>query len=421
MRNEIEDRADDVRVLLETAQVPPARVDIARAIASGAQTRRRRRYAAAAAGATALAMIGVAAVGQVLAVTRAEQVDTLADSPTVAADPMAACTVRALPVPPKTTPAGTVVADPTGVYVAAGVALSGGASQAVLWTDGQPQVLKVGAAWVEPHGVNSAGVVVGMAGADSGKQFGWVYRDGDVKVLAAVPRYGLAVPYGVNEAGDIVGEAWTDRGNVAVVWPAAAPEKVRVLPAPMDARALGIGDDGTVVGSLGDGVTPYAWGEDGKGRKLAVPEGATGGKVTAVRGRWAVGWVGAPAAEPNPSVAAPPAVSKPKSDGLGAFRMRVEAKGGLVPARWDLTTGEVTTWPGRTEPASAVNARGWAVLPATPGNGPAMVDRDGALHPLPGSENTYPMSISDGGDRIFGLRVGTDPARARPELLAWTC
>ncbi|GAA4723874.1 hypothetical protein [Phytohabitans rumicis] len=426
MRSDIEDRANDVRVLLETARVPDPRADLARAMAAGVTVRRRRRYLAVAT-ATVVAAVAAASVSQALNTTGNDRTaPPIGDAVTATPAPFASCTVRKLAAPAGVgTLTGRVAADPTGRYAVGGVVTKDGRTMVVRWTDGTPEVLKVPAEAVDAVAVNASGTVVGTAVTPaSGEQFAWVLDGGgDFRKLPLVSKTGPVTPYAINARGDVVGDAVRGERTVVVLWPAAEPKRAVVLDAPDNARATGIADDGTVVGALGSGTLPYAWGPDGNGRRLALPEGADTGRVLAVRGQWAAGWVGA-----APDETAPPQASDKGFTGIDPLLPLGNDNVRRMAARWNLATGDVDVWPDRSEPAIAVNSSGWVVLPA-PDGGAAQVARDGAPVTLPGSEAAYPVSLSDDARVLYGLRaLVIEPTPVRgivveklADPLVWSC
>ncbi|MEH1129548.1 hypothetical protein [Micromonospora sp. CPCC 206061] len=415
MRNDTEDRAQDVRVLLEGAHVPPPRVDLERAVESGVRVKRRRWYAAAG-GVTALAMVGTFALTQALGSPLAEGpdgVDTLVGD---SAKPYSDCTVNALPMPDEQEFAGYVAADPTGRYAVGGVAGPNGETRPVLWTDGKPQVLKVRAKSAEARDVNAAGVVVGSATAETGREFAWLYRDGKVRELETPDLSGSVIARAITERGDVLGDVWTSRRSATVFWKGDDLDAVVQVKLPGDVGARDLDEDGAMVGGTqleadGKAGRPMAWALDGAPKPLALPEGFTGGQATAVRGGWAVGWVSK----------APPETTEPSVSRPGGVEPAAPANESqtYIPARWELATGAVTTWPDRVGPAEAVNAAGWVVLTSPPNGGSAAVVRDGQVYELDESENGFPMTLSDDGRRLYGMPIGND--RAGLDLLSWNC
>src|SRR5204863_8845934 len=127
-------------------------------------------------------------------------------------------------------------------------------------------------------------------------------------------------------AGDIVVTAFNDNcGDIPVLWPANAPNTVHRLGSNGDAFA--IGDDGTIVGTAGDGDNPWVWSRHGAGHALPTLPGAPRGKAFTIRGDWAAGWA---------------------NDGSNPVPM----------TRWNLRTGAVQTFANVDGPATGVNARG---------------------------------------------------------------
>ncbi|GAA4449332.1 hypothetical protein [Phytohabitans houttuyneae] len=443
MTEEFEERADDVRVLLESAQVPPAHADLARAITAGTVVRRRRRYAAVAA-ATLFALAGTAVVGQALDRTGGgDQLDVpIGETVTSTPAPFSACTVSALAAPAgKGYLSGQVVADPTGRYAAASVVQSDGSMRVVRWTDGEPEVLPAVGSPAQPRAVNSAGVVVGTSSTDDGGPLAWIYQDGRVTKLSGVPGYEWWVPLSIDEDGEVTGEAWRGVRFAVVAWSLAAPrDDPKLLTRPNDVRGSGVGGGRTVVGTRGEGAAPYAWHVDGTGRSLQLPPGATAGQALAVRGDWAAGWVALHPDETTPPEdrpVAPRAQGTEQDQRLFDLLGKAAAGGKLVtaPARWDLRTGEVTHWPERAMPATAVNATGWTAVPGD--GGPTVISPEGRATTLPGPADGYPTTLSDDNRRLYGERVTlegvSDPAiealtakeRALKgsvtELLMWNC
>ncbi|MCW6006346.1 hypothetical protein K1W54_17450 [Micromonospora sp. CPCC 205371] len=387
-------RAQDVRVLLESANVPSPRVDLARAVRSGTRVRRRRWYAATG-GVTALAVVGTFALTQALGSPLAQGpdgVDTLVGD---SAMPYTNCAVRALPMPDAQEFAGYVAADPTGRYAVGSVAERDGSTRPVLWTDEKPRVLTVRAKSAEARDVNAAGVVVGSATAENGREFAWVYRDGRVSELKAPGLSGSVMALAINERGDVLGNVWNPKTSTTVVWQGddlGAVVRVRMS---AGAGPRDIAEDGTLVGgSQADASArpgrPMAWALDGTPEPLDLPEGFTRGQATAVRGGWAIGWV---SPERAPSA--------------------------LTPVLWELATGAVTAWEDRAGRAEAVNAAGWTVLASAPDGESAAVVRDGQLYELGGSANGFPMTLSDDGRRLYGTPI--DTGRPGMDLLSWSC
>jgi probable HAF family extracellular repeat protein len=330
-----------------------------------------------------------------------------------------------------------VVADPTGRYAAASLVQPDGTIRPVLWTDGEPAVLPPAGDGAQPSAVNSAGVVVGTASGRDGRPLAWIYRDGRVSRLGAVPGYEWWAPVSVDEHGAVTGEAWRGLRFAVVSWPSAASRGAVVrVTEPRGVRGSGVGAGGVVVGTWGDGAAPYAWRADGTGRALRLPRGAATGQPVAVRGAWAAGWVGLHPATVPPEPAAAPREQGGEKDMRLREMLGKPGAGKLVvaPARWNLSTGEVTHWPERTVAATAVNAAGWVVVPGD--GGAAVVSPEGRMTALPGPADGYPTTLSDDNRRLYGERFphgaeGDPFAEALAakrlakgvvtELLMWSC
>ncbi|HLL69547.1 MAG TPA: hypothetical protein VK453_28080 [Micromonosporaceae bacterium] len=410
---------------LRTREVPAPHVDVA-AVTRAGRARERARWAGggvAVAAATAVALVaapvllsGVGGPGAQPADRGAATAAAAPGEPDPAPDALV-CTPQRLPVPTGAQAPVITGVDPTGRYLAGALGQVDDANpgRALLWTDGQLSVLAPPGTSAEAVAVNSAGVVVGKS-LRAGRSFGWVYRNGTYSELA--PPSGLvAVPVAINERGDIAGWAWAagDGNETAVVWAADRPATARRLTAAGPAIASDIADDGTVVGTLGDGTRPYVWAPDGTGRPLAGPDSQSTGKVLAVAGPWAYGWAGT-------ATSPPVARSAPSSPPAGGTA-KDKNEAGSVPrwVRWHLPTGQVEVLSG-IDPAG-INATGLVVgtLGSAQTGGPAVL-RDGAPVALPRLEERYNRGtasvISDDGRTIAGDNWAND---APGELVRWRC
>jgi probable HAF family extracellular repeat protein len=347
-------------------------VDVRRAIASGYRRRRLRRVARSA-GVVAVALAVIAGTVEVAAHWPARP------QPVVpAVTPPSACPFDLLALPS----GDAMHVDPTGTYISVDV---------VLWHNGHQVTMPMpaGAANVQTNGINAHGVLVGMAQTGSGKQFAFVYRDGKATKLPALSGYSRSTAWGINAGGDIVGAAFNDGDDVPVLWPAAAPGTVHRLRS--NGTAYAIGDDGTIVGTLGDGDVPWVFDRHGSGHALPTVPGAARGKAITIRGDWAGGWAG--------------------DSG---------SSGGPVPAaRWNLRTGAVQTFASIDGPATGVNVRG-DLVNGGGNDGPSAI-RDGK--PLQLAAGPDPVTranaawISDDGRTLIGSLVGPGPSKA----VVWHC
>jgi probable HAF family extracellular repeat protein len=380
---------DELRTMLLTSSVPPPIVDVRRAVDDGYRQLRRRRIA------TSAGVMGLVAAVIAGTFAAAAQWPEHTGTPSVIAGlpskvapskapPAEACTVDRLPLPG----ADAMHVDPTGTYISLDQIVEiGGAYHPVLWSNGHQVTvpLPAGAANAQVNAINAHGVLVGMALTEGGHQSAFVYRDGKATHLPSLKGFGRSTAWGINAAGDIVGDAFNDSGGDApVLWPANAPSTVRKLGS--NGSALAIGDDGTIVGTRGDGDTPWVWNGPGAGHALRTPRDAPHGKAFAIRGDWVAGWV--------------------------------SAGGGPVPAaRWNLRDGAVQVFTNMVGPATNVNARGDLVNGLEPGS----TIRDGQPLRLPvgpdSGSQALAVWISDDGRTLIGSIAGSGPSKAA----IWHC
>jgi len=314
------------------------------------------------------------------------------------------CRMTELPVPAGMTDASALAVDPTGRYIVGNDVVKQD-FRPILWTDGQPKALPVIGKSVQATAVNAGGVVVGVV-EDPKQEYVFRYENGASTRLHTPPGSWHVYPHpAINAAGDIIINAEPSgniegKDSIILLWKAGSTTAVR-LPVPTEANAFDITDDGTIVGAMytdGHAKTPYAWDQQGNGRKLELPAGQTG-SVYAAEGNWATG-------------------------GLWPS---------LKPALWNLQTGELTTpaTQGPTAatereaklkepgPGNAVNASGWIVV------GPTLygsVLRDGAAVELeaPSGQGGSAHDVSNTG-LVVGQAIarGDDGENLGPRL--WRC
>jgi hypothetical protein len=372
---------EQLRNRLEAVDVPPSRLDMDVLVRAG-RRRAFRRRSAQAAGGMALVTGVLLAVPSILTNTglppavQAGPGAVATSTPAPAGTPER-CRMTELPVPSGMTEVTATAVDPTGRYVI-GHEIVGQDFRPVLWTDGRPKALPMPTKSVELSAVNASGVVVGLAGGPR-QEYVFRYENGTYTRLRPPAGSWHVYPTpAINAAGDIIINAEPSgniegKGSIILLWKAGAKTAVR-LPAPTEANAHDITDDGTIVGATyknGTARTPYAWDQQGNGRKLQVPAGQTGA-IYAAAGDWATG-------------------------GLWPA---------MVPALWNLRTGEVTklaeaAGPQQEQgaatrkgqgPGTAVNASGWVVA------GGAVV-RDGVAVDLavPKGQSSIATDVSDTG------------------------
>jgi len=388
----------EMRDLLRETAAPLTTLTTADLVLLGRRSERHRRFALTgmAAAGVGLALVGATALVGPHSADNHRATGTPTSSPaTPPTQGTADCTVQALTLPSGVTSADAYAIDPSGHQIV-GV---GWRNKAVLWRDGTPTLLPSVAAQddtgVMVGGVNARGVVVGSTAPTASSVHAWVYRNGKVTVLPAPRGHARVMAKAVNTAGDIAGLAFDDSDNyVAVVWPANAPGTVKVLTAPpgrYGAAAYGIGDDGTVVGDLEDGGHPFVWDGAGRGRVAAERPGRPGGRIFAISGDWAVGWVSGDTG-PNP-----------------------------VAARWNLRTGTMTTFD-LTGTARAVAADGTFLASEVPSSNTLLVGPDGTVRQLPNLASPGmidAVAISADGKTLAGqIRYGG----SQPDVpVVWHC
>jgi hypothetical protein len=273
----------------------------------------------------------------------------------------------------------------------------GGTVTAVQWFDGQLSVVDTAA--LAPYiglnvtDVNSNGVVVGnrMVNSSSFHTDAWVYQNGAVSLLPALIPGGATTATAINSRGDVVGSSQdpAQGGPLtrAVIWPADQPGTVRELvpdlavPAPVQATAVDVDEDGTVLGFLGqrpsESQRPYVWPANGPGFALSGPAGTLYPEATAIHGGWVAGTV------------------------------HVSSGGGYshsVATRWDLRTRVAEVISKDHHAAYAVNSAG------TVGTHGALIYPGGLTRPMGGHVRVV-------GDR--GTAAGTD-AEHSGNAIVWT-
>lgn len=117
--------------------------------------------------------------------------------------------------------------------------------------------------------------------------------------------------------------------------------------------AYTIGNDGSIGGTANDGDHPVMVSPDGKAHRLAELPGRPGGKVFALHGDWAVGWVPA------------------------------DTDSNLMSARWNLVTGELTPFPSVAGIPVGVAANGTVLAYLRTFGAAAVILPDGTLEELP--------------------------------------
>jgi uncharacterized membrane protein len=274
--------------------------------------------------------------------------------PAVAQAEARACRAVALPAP-----AGTFSTvnggDLTGRYLVGRVNYPD-RSAGALWRHGrftEIDASSLGGVQVEYHDVNRHGVVVGERMTDFGSFHtdAFTYRRGTFTLLPALRAGESTEALGINSRGDVVGNS-IGNGFTPVVWPANRPSMVRALGPAGSGRAMGIDEDGSVVGYLAPFPpgTPYLWPATGTPRPL--PDAGQGGNAVAIQ------------------------------RGMVAGNVFDPATGMTVPASWNLRTGGFRMFPDAGGSALSVNRKG------TVGVVGALVHKSGRVAPVGGWVNT---------------------------------
>lgn len=392
-----EEREAAVLGVLEV-ELPPSTVDLDRALRVGRRRERTRRVVAAGAlaGVVVVAGIGLVAVIRPSDSSPAGPAAKGTPSPTPSA-----CVATRLAGPAGAT---ATYISPNGRFVVG--TTDADPAVALLWTDGSAAPLSLPAGvGAEPHAVNDDGVVVGLARRGN-RTLPFVIRGGAYAELS-LPSGAEGAAHGVNAHGDAVGEVfWPNGDSKAVKWPASG-SAVTLASDGQWANAHAIADDGTVLGTLGDGDKPYAWAPDGTGRTLPTPPGSTGGKVFGVAGDYAYGHAGT---APPPTGSNDP-TGADRKDAKDAKDAKVDG-GGPRWVRWQLSTGAVVEVTGLT--ASGVDATGTVVGFVRQGDhfAPARW-RDGDLKLLPGPDGTEATAT--------GVATSRDGTHLAGGTLMWRC
>ena len=378
----------------------PSTVDVARAMADGDRRIRVTRWAAAggvAAAVTALVLVGVTTVA---GLPRHRIPPT--GRPTVAPSgvaslapvPPTSCTTNWLtqPVPSMTVVTG---ADPTGKYILGHMDYDG-KSRAAIWQGDTMKADGVPGDQVTLTDATSTGVVVGSS-VVSGKHAAWISRDGKATRLPGEDAGALAI----NDYGVVVG---TVDGRPAM-WPTptSAPTLLGLPPGDWVGSAVGIDEDGTIVGNLhrpGESAKSlgFRWRSDGTFAQLPTPttDGTPAASVVvhAIRNGWVTGWAG--------------------------------YSGGTERAsspRWNLRTGQLDNSSGIFGGGAAVNRYGWRAGYDTQ-NRPVLLSDAGLLvlpdPGYPGPATNWTMTVSDDGRTIAGV-ADAAPNHGGTAAVVWRC
>jgi hypothetical protein len=176
-----------------------------------------------------------------------------------------ACVPQVLPLAPGHSQGMVIGGDPTGRLLVGALDLSYERTRSVIWTEGRIQLLSPPGKEVGVAAINSAGVAVGNSLVKSGRwevNSAWAYHDGGYTVLKG-ERTQVS---DINEQGVIVGNV----NRRPAVWRSltAQPELLALPFVPVDfvnANAIGVDEDGTIIGVSNDSRPRAAllWRPDG--------------------------------------------------------------------------------------------------------------------------------------------------------------
>jgi hypothetical protein len=407
----------------------PSTIDVAAVIARGRRrVRVRRVIGAGCAAAVAAAVVTTVPVGAAMLRDRSlpapvgPAATPASSTPAVTGPvPPTACTVQRL-APDLDGVAATAV-DPTGRQVLGRTRAGGGARHmGLIWKNGIMGKVEIPGTDQEITAANASGTAI-VSGYVNGNRRGWVFRDGKVvRLQAKTP----IVPRAIGEDGTIVGYRFVgldESLSLPVIWrgPHGGPEDLPLPPDGRFGRAVDIGADGTVLGSVTAGPYEhsrgYLWRPDGTGRELPLPEidgrPAAGFTPIALGERWITGYVysqlvtdvnGVKDAEARRAKGGPVTVSPGRLS--------------PVPALYDRTTGRFRQFPDVEMIIESGNAQGWVVGQTFDGH-PLLLSQTGPLR-LPTSknlENHVATGLSDDGRVVVGHAWRGE----RVYALVWNC
>ncbi|WP_433301574.1 hypothetical protein ACQP2F_06475 [Actinoplanes sp. CA-030573] len=396
------DEERELRARLESAYVPPTRLEVGALLLDGRRRQKRRRAVLGA----AVAMALLVTVPSILLREARESAPVVgvvvkpSPSAPASAAPPAACPVRTLPVPAgmkNVTPTGI---DPTGRFIV-GNGTVGQNFHPVLWTDGKPQALPMVGQSVELDAVNSSGVVAGLV-ANGTSEYAFRWQNGKYTRLRTPPGSWHVYPWPrINTAGDVVMMAEPSaniegKGAIAVLWKAGSTKATK-LPLPKNAGISDIDDAGRIVGDVdsdndGSADLAYVWDQQGHGTKLKQAAGQQSA-ARAIRGDWVT----------------------------GGFWPRQAA------VRWNLRTGEMKEFatPENADlppaldgvgPGEMVNAKGWVVA-----SGYVLRDDGPAVLTVPKGLTAKAAAVSDDGVVVGIAQNDAHDATANQGPRLWQC
>jgi probable HAF family extracellular repeat protein len=141
--------------------------------------------------------------------------------------------------------------------------LANGESRAFLWKNGTMTNLGTlpGTNASEAVGINSSGQIAGYSynttTGGSVPSRAWIWQNGVMTAIDIPTGYSRAVAFAINDHGQVVGAAYGDQTAAAWIWQNGLLSVINSLG--RQAEAIGIGDDGTVVGDFGDEFSSAEW------------------------------------------------------------------------------------------------------------------------------------------------------------------
>ena len=302
------------------------------------------------------------------------------------------------PMTPLAKPAGAAglqidAVDPSGRYVSAHATDQREMFTSVLWVDGAPTYLRF-ADSVQILSINSHGVAVGVASANSPSSAEWSFRYANgvatrLQVPAGWRAYGNVT---INERGDIADTIKPENdqpegASKGIVWKAGST-KPTTVPLPPQGQVVAITADTRLWGNIGDGKFNEVnlWDLAGNKTKLPHPDGyPVAPRATA--GIYATGKLAMP---------------------------------GAIP-RWDITTNQLTKITAVPDGADTqgmhISATGWIT------DGLQVAYRpDGTPMRMtaPGINEVMSAGVTDNGD-VFGTYYGKGNDGSSFTPVVWHC
>jgi hypothetical protein len=416
--------------LRDEREVPlgPSTVDVAAAVARG-RRRVRVRRAIGAGCAAAVVAAAVASVPVGAAMVRDGGLPAPAGpsvtpaSPTPAPTgpvPPTACTVSRLT--PDSGGAAATGVDPAGGQVLGRMRVAGARHVGLIWKNGHLAKVEFPGTDQTLVAANSSGTAIGTGYVD-GERRGWVLLDGKAERLRAKT---AIIPTAIGEDGTIVGYRFVEPDesrSQPVIWrgPRAVAEDLPVPGKGWYGRAVAIGADGTVLGSVTDvpyeRSRGYLWRPDGTVRELPLPDydGRPAGGFTpvALGDRWITGYVYSVLTMDAKELA-----DAKNAEAKGMPRTEPPGRSRPMLAMYDRATGRFRLFRDLRMIVESGNAAGWVVGQTHDGRPMLLSDAGGLRLPTAkGLRDHMATGLSDDGRLI----VGHAWRDGRVYALVWNC